>query len=74
MADSQEPGATKKTLIATAVLLLAFGTLAAFMPRIMLALGETSPWIALVAAALFVVLPFAVLAGRARYQKRKEKR
>jgi hypothetical protein len=67
--NGDEPGRTRKTVIAAALVFLGFGALAALMPNIMLRLGQSSLWAAGLAAALFIVLPFLLIAWRVRSQK-----
>ena len=43
-----------------------------FMPRVMLWLGESSPWLAAFVGALAVLSFFVVFWLRARYQKRRD--
>ena len=59
---------TRRAAIAAAVILGGFGLAAYFMPAIMLALGEMSPWAGGVVAVLFVLAFFGVfwLRGRSR--------
>jgi hypothetical protein len=64
-----DPG-NRNAAIAAAVILLGFGLLAYFMPAIMLALGELSPWIAGLAAVLFVAAFFLLFWLRSRSQRR----
>jgi Ca2+/Na+ antiporter len=61
----------RNALIAAAVILVGFGLLAFFMPAIMLALGEVSPFAAAVVAILFVAAFFLVFWLRGRSQNRK---
>lgn len=61
----------RNALIAAAVIVVGFGVLAALMPRIMIALGEISPWAAGAAAVLFVAAFFLVFWLRSRSQQRK---
>jgi hypothetical protein len=59
---------TRNTLLATAAILVGFGGLAYFMPAIMLAAIEVSPWLAGAIAGLFLVAFFGIfwLRGRVR--------
>ena len=50
----------RKAAIAAALILMGFGVVAYLMPRIMLAIGAYSPWIAGVVAVLFVLAFFMV--------------
>lgn len=60
----------RNALIAAAILLVAFGLVAFYLPAIMLALGDVSQVAAGLFAALFVAAPFLVLWLRARRQRR----
>ncbi len=62
---------TRNTAIAAAIIMLAFGLVAFYMPSIMLALGERSPLAAGAAAIIFVAAFFLVFWLRARSQKGK---
>jgi len=57
---------TRNALVAAAVFLAFFGLLAFFLPTIMLAAGETSPWLAGLVAVAFVAAFFGVLWLRGR--------
>ena len=59
---------TRKAAIAAAVILVGFGVTAFYLPNIVLALGEVSPYAGAAAAALFVLAFFGVfwLRGRNR--------
>ncbi|MCO6393326.1 hypothetical protein GTW25_20105 [Aliihoeflea aestuarii] len=59
---------TRNTMLATAAILIGFGGVAYFMPTIMLAAIEVSPWLAGAIAALFLVAFFGIfwLRGRMR--------
>lgn len=59
---------TRNTMLATAAILIGFGGLAYFMPTIMLAAIEVSPWLAGAIAALFLLAFFGIfwLRGRMR--------
>lgn len=58
----------RNAAIAAALILGGFGLAAYFMPTVMLALGEASPWAGGLVAVLFVLAFFAVfwLRGRSR--------
>jgi len=73
MAEGEEPGRTRKTMIAAAALFLGFALLAYFLPPIMLWLADVSPWAAAAAVAAFLALPFIVFGLRGRYQRRKDR-
>ncbi len=59
---------TRNSAIAAALILGGFGLVAFYMPTIMLALGEISPFLAGLVAILFVLAFFGVfwLRGRAK--------
>lgn len=59
---------TRNTMLATAAILVGFGGLAYFMPTIMLAAIEISPWLAGAAAGAFLLAFFGIfwLRGRLR--------
>lgn len=59
---------TRNAAVAAAIILLGFGLGAFYMPTLMLALGEASPWIGGLVAVLFVAAFFGVfwLRGRSR--------
>lgn len=59
---------TRNTILATAAILVGFGGLAYFMPTIMLAAIEVSPWLAGAIAGLFLLAFFGIfwLRGRMR--------
>ncbi|MAS12361.1 MAG: hypothetical protein CMH69_03560 [Nitratireductor sp.] len=61
----------RKAAIAAALILMGFGVVAYLMPRIMLAIGAYSPWIAGVVAVLFVLAFFMVFWLRARAQRKR---
>ena len=59
---------TLKTALAAAAILIGFGVVAYYLPAIVLALGEISPFAGAIAAALFVLAFFGIfwLRGRSR--------
>ena len=63
---------TRNAAIAAAIILGGFGLVAYFMPTIMLALGDSSPWAGAVVAVLFVLAFFGVFWLRGRSQRRGE--
>ena len=63
---------TINAAVAAAVILIGFGVAAYFMPTIVLALGETSPWAGGLVAALFVLAFFGVFWLRSRSQRDKD--
>jgi hypothetical protein len=60
---------TGGTLIAAAVLMLVFGVGAYYLPRLVIALGEVSPFAGGAVAALFVAAFFLVFWLRARSRR-----
>jgi len=63
---------TRNAAIAAALILGGFGVVAYFMPTIMLALGDSSPWAGAVVAVLFVLAFFGVFWLRGRSQNRRD--
>ncbi|WP_173932394.1 hypothetical protein [Chelativorans sp. Marseille-P2723] len=63
----------RHTIIAAALILIGFGGVALFMPRIMAWLGDFSAIAAGVAATAFVIAFFLVFWLRARSQRRRSK-
>jgi hypothetical protein len=61
----------RNTLVAAAIIMLAFGLTAFYLPRIMLAVGEVSTIAAGAVAILFVAAFFMVFWLRGRSQQRK---
>ncbi|MHA7884714.1 hypothetical protein [Nitratireductor rhodophyticola] len=61
----------RKAAIAAAFILIGFGLVAYLMPRIMLAIGAYSPWVAGGFAVLFVLAFFMVFWLRARAQRKR---
>ncbi len=64
---------TRNALIASAVILGGFAAAAFFLPRIMLAAGEASPWLAMAVVIVFLLVFFVVFWLRSRYQHRRER-
>jgi hypothetical protein len=62
----------RNTMIAAAVIMLAFGLTAFYLPSIMLAVGDVSTVAAGVVAILFVAAFFVVFWLRGRSQQRKD--
>ncbi|MCY6379184.1 hypothetical protein [Hoeflea prorocentri] len=60
----------KSSAIAAALILAAVAILFLVMPRIVLALGEISPWLGYAVTVLFVLGFFAIFWLRARHQRR----
>ena len=64
--DQQKP---RSPAVAAAVIMLAVGLLFFVMPKIMLWLGDYSPWLAAAFGALAVLAFFLIFWLRARYQR-----
>lgn len=62
---------TRSAIIGAAIFLAIFGIVGFFMPGILIALAETSPWLAILIAALFIGAFFFVFWLRGRYQDRR---
>lgn len=62
---------TRSAIIGAAVFLAIFGILGFFMPGILISVAETSPWLAIVIAAVFIGAFFLVFWLRGRYQDRR---
>lgn len=60
---------TKNSAIAAAVILACVAVVAYFMPAIMLAAIEISPWLAGAVAALFLVAFFMIFWLRGRFRR-----
>ncbi len=60
----------KSPALAAAIILIGFGTVAYFMPSIMLALGERSHIAAIIVSIVFVLGFFAIFWFRSRHQSR----
>ncbi len=65
-ADQQKP---RSPAVAAAIIMLAVGLLFFIMPKVMLWLGEYSPWLAAAFGALAVLAFFLIFWLRARYQR-----
>ncbi|MGD9477292.1 UNVERIFIED_ORG: hypothetical protein LHK14_11865 [Roseateles sp. XES5] len=65
-------GKGKSAAIAALVILLGTGVVFYFVPRIMIALGDISPWLAGVFGTLLVLGFFLLFWLRARYQRNRE--
>ncbi len=61
----------KRSALAAGIFLLLFGALFWFMPKIVLALGEISPWLGGFAALLFMLSFYIVFWLRGKYLSRK---
>ena len=62
----------KASALAALLILLGTGIVFYFLPRIMVALGAISPWLAGAFGALLVAGFFLIFWLRARYQRRRE--
>ncbi|MGY6706984.1 MAG: hypothetical protein ACXIVF_01550 [Rhizobiaceae bacterium] len=62
---------TRSAIIGAAVFLAIFGILGFFMPGILISVAETSPWLAIVIAVVFIGAFFLVFWLRGRYQDRR---
>ena len=62
----------KSPALAALLILLGTGVVFYFLPRVMIALGEVSPWLAGVFGALLVLGFFLVFWLRARYQRSRD--
>ena len=62
----------KSSAIAAAIILVIVAILFLAMPRIVLALGDISPWLGYGVTTLFVLGFFAIFWLRARYQRRRD--
>ena len=62
-------GKTKSAALAALVILLGTGVVFYFLPRVMIALGGISPWLAGVFGTLLVLGFFLLFWLRARYQR-----
>ncbi len=67
-ADQQKP---RSPAFAAAIIMLAVGLLFFVMPKIMLWLGDYSPWLAAVFGTLAVLAFFMIFWLRARYQRNR---
>jgi hypothetical protein len=65
-------GKGKSAAIAALVILLGTGVVFYFVPRIMIPLGDISPWLAGVFGTLLVLGFFLLFWLRARYQRNRE--
>ncbi len=61
----------KRNALAAAIFLLLFGALFLVMPKIVLALGDISPWLGGLAALLFMLSFYIVFWLRGKYLRRK---
>lgn len=61
----------KRNALAAGIFLLLFGALFLLMPKIVLALGDISPWLGGLAALLFMLSFYIVFWLRGKYLRRK---
>ena len=61
----------KSAALAALIILLGTGVVFYFLPRVMIALGDVSPWLAGAFGALLVLGFFLLFWLRARYQRSK---
>ena len=66
-----EPQKTRSPALAAAIILAVAGIAFYFLPKLMLWLGERSPFLAAVVGAMFVLAFFLVFWLRSRYQRRR---
>ena len=62
----------KSAAFAALIILLGTGVVFYFLPRVMIALGDVSPWLAGVFGTLLVLGFFLLFWLRARYQRNRE--
>ena len=67
-ADQQKP---RSPALAAGIIMLSVGLLFFLMPKIMLWLGDYSPWLAAMFGTLAVLAFFLIFWLRARYQRNK---
>lgn len=60
---------SKKSAIAAAIILAVVAVVFLAMPRIVISLGDISPWLGYVAVVVFVLGFFAIFWLRGRYQQ-----
>lgn len=65
-------GNGKSAALAALLIMLGTGVVFYFLPRVMIALGDVSPWLAGVFGALLVLAFFLLFWLRARYQRNRE--
>ncbi|WP_419908555.1 hypothetical protein [Hoeflea sp.] len=62
----------RSSAIAAAIILVVVAVLFLAMPRIVLALGDISPWLGYGVTVLFILGFFAIFWLRARYQRHRD--
>ena len=66
-----DDGKAKSAALAALVILLGTGVVFYFLPRVMVAIGDVSPWLAGVFGAIMVLCLFLLFWLRARYQRNR---
>ena len=66
-----DDGKAKSAALAALVILLGTGVVFYFLPRVMVAIGDVSPWLAGVFGAIMVLCFFLLFWLRARYQRNR---
>lgn len=61
---------TRKAAIAAAIILAVVAMVFLAMPRIVIALGDISPWLGIGATLVFILAFFGIFWVRSRYQQR----
>ena len=69
---SEDGKGKSSAAIAALLILLGTGVAFYFLPRVMIALGDVSPWLAGAFGALLVLGFFLLFWLRARYQRKRE--
>lgn len=64
---------TRSAAIAAAFILAGFGIIGYYMPVIVVRLGAISPYMGLIAAALFILAFFGIFWLRGRLQRKQDK-
>ncbi|MCG6114435.1 MAG: hypothetical protein MEQ84_04485 [Mesorhizobium sp.] len=62
---------TRSAVIGAAAILAMFGIVGFFLPGILISVAETSPWLAVLIAVIFIGAFFLVFWLRGRYQDRR---
>lgn len=73
MSQPEDKRETRKNAIAAAIILLGAGLVLALMPKIVLGLGNVSPWLGFAAGVAIILSFFAIFWLRARWQKRRSR-
>lgn len=61
---------SRKAAVAAAIILVVVAVVFLAMPRIVIALGEVSPWLGIGATLVFILGFFGIFWARSRYQQR----